>query len=206
VHDIAAVYFYGLAADAQMHGDLLGAPAFGDELQHFPFAGRQRGNRRGAAGGSAADAFLYDDIGHPRADVFAADHHRMDGFHHLVEGPVFQQIAGCPGAERLNEKTPVGVHRENDDLHGIILRQDLPRRIDAVQERHRDIHHDDIDGLLTRRMHRFTAVIHFGDYLHIRFLVYQHPEPLPEYLVIIGDHDAYLRLFQHIVPPHRFPC
>ena len=71
---------------------------------------------------------------------------------------------------------------------------DLPRRFDAVQQRHRHVENGDVGLVLFGQPHRLAAVARFRDHLPVRPLLEQLAQPLPDDGVIIGEEDPH--------PPH----
>jgi hypothetical protein len=100
----------------------------------------------------------------------------------------------------------VSVRRERDHLHFGKPRLDLPRRLDAVEPRHRDVHHHDVGRQLGREFHRRATLLGLGDYFEAGLCLDQRPQPVPHYLMVVAEknfngHGAILRPTQ--VPVSR---
>ncbi len=69
----------------------------------------------------------------------------------IVLGGILQQVGAGAGLKRLEHVALVGVHAQENDGGLRQLGGDLPRGFDAVQDRHGDVHHDDV------RLMQFSA-------------------------------------------------
>src|ERR1700751_1405614 len=67
---------------------------------------------------------------------------------------------------------------------------DLPRRVEPVQERHRQIEHHDVRLELVDGHEQRAAVRHFRD--DVTFRREEFFERLDEHRVVVGDDDAWL--------------
>ena len=68
--------------------------------------------------------------------------------------------------------------------------RDLPRRLDAVQQRHRDVEDRDVGLVLLGQAHRLAAVARLGDDLPVGPLLEHLAQPLADDGVIVGEEDA----------------
>ena len=70
------------------------------------------------------------------------------------------------------------------------VRAQAPRRLDAVEPRHADVHHDDVGPQPQRRLHRLGAVLRLADDLEVGLDVEHGPEAAAHERVVVGDEDA----------------
>jgi hypothetical protein len=104
---------------------------------------------------------------------------------------VLQQIAACTRLERSHVDV-VAVHREHEHLRAFDALQDLPRRLDAVQLRHRDVHDDDVRAELLDEIDRGPAVARFADDLDLLVRLEDAAQALSDHGVIVNQEDANL--------------
>lgn len=133
----------GLGADVQPKRDLLGGIALGKKLQHLPLSSRQE-----REGGRCGVVLHAQQVGHEcRANrgtyVRLSISHGADRTNQFGKITPLEKISGCPGAEHLGDVFERRVHGQSDDFHGWRFLMNLPRGFDAVEVRHRDVHHDD---------------------------------------------------------------
>src|SRR6185312_4364111 len=69
------------------------------------------------------------------------------------------------------------------------LLMDVPRGVDAVQERHADIQHCDARAELARHAHRIVAIGRFAHHVEA-FALQQGPKTLTEHGVVVCQHDC----------------
>ena len=74
------------------------------------------------------------------------------------------------------------------------------RRLQAVQQRHGDVHDDDVRLQLRGETHSFAAIRRFADHFHLGDAVKQKFQPGPYDPVIVRDQDA-----NHRSSPLPFP-
>ena len=98
--------------------------------------------------------------------------HRVD---QIVLGGVFQQICARTGLQGLQDIALVGMHAQKHDRRMRQFRRNLPRCLDAVQSRHRDIHHHNIGSMLLGKRDRLAAISGIRDHLKIRLAFEQQP-------------------------------
>ena len=70
------------------------------------------------------------------------------------------------------------------------LREDEPRRLDAVQLGHRDVHHDDVGPEEARLRDGVAPVGGLADDLEVRLLAEEGPEPLADDPVVVHQEDG----------------
>src|SRR5262249_41119291 len=101
----------------------------------------------------------------------------------------FQQVSRRARAERFRREIRILVHRQEDDPRGRQQPFQLPRRVDAVQERHRDVDDDDVGPQFDRGRHQRAAVRHRAD--DVALVGEQLLERLEQQRVIVGEQDAW---------------
>ncbi len=98
-----------------------------------------------------------------RAQVEVAALDLLDGLQQLGRGRALEQVAADAGLERAEDVLLVGVHGEDDHLRLREEAAELTRRLDAVQERHRDVHDDDVREGAAGLLDRLLAVLGGAD-------------------------------------------
>src|SRR5206468_2988721 len=76
---------------------------------------------------------------------------------------------------------------EDQDARGRGLLYDLPGAFDAVEQRHRDIHHNDVRTEGRRELYGLTAGLGFAGDFDIGFGFEQRAQSLPDDGVIVGQ-------------------
>ena len=186
-HNVGAVGFGGVDANAQEGGDFLVGFAFGEELENFAFAWGKAGTGtrgiRGKIGGIARG-------GNARGEVRFVLTKGVHGGEEDAVGVVFEDVAAGASVNNLLNEVVGFVHGEDEDF-------DFGRRfvnaasgLDAVEERHADIQDDDMrlefggffDGIATvgGLSADFPAVVRFE----------KGAETGANDGVVIGDEDA----------------
>src|SRR5215469_16090177 len=94
--------------------------------------------------------------------------HGADRACYLIERDVFQQVAACPGADRVEEVLFLVADRQHDDLcaGGDILER--PARLDTAAPRHTDVHEHHVGQRLARHPHCLFAIARLADELDSR--------------------------------------
>ena len=67
---------------------------------------------------------------------------------------------------------------------------DLPRGLDAVQNRHGQVHDDDVRLVLLRQRHRFAAVGGFRNHMKTFVAFEQHAEAFPDDRMVVRQKDS----------------
>ena len=96
----------------------------------------------------------------------------------------------APGVHGVAPQGLVAVHRQDHDREVRELGVDPPGRLDPVEDRHRDVHHDDVGLELAGQAHGLAAVAGLGDHRHAGVL--ERPaDRLAQELVIVGEEDPH---------------
>ena len=77
----------------------------------------------------------------------------------------FEQIPARARPHRREDRVVVLEHRQDEHTDIRAAADDLPRRLDPVQLRHMQVHHDDIRFELERKLDGVAAVRRFADEL-----------------------------------------
>jgi hypothetical protein len=124
-----------------------------------------------------------------RADVHAAGGRGADGVEQFLEGGRLGDVSGRPRLEHPRRPSLVDVAAEGHHPDAGRLVHDLPRRLDAVQPRHLDVHEDDVRPQLRRQGHRLAAVGGVGNDGQAGRLVDQAPQAVADERVVVPDED-----------------
>ena len=134
-HDAVLMKLDCARRNMQNRGDLFGGMALCHQLQDLALARGERIDDLLTGG-----AFLRD----RRCDVDPAGESLPDRRHQLGRGRVFEDVSRgtrFQGAIGINQ---IVMHGQDDDLRPRMRFTELPGGLDAVQERHRNVDHDDV--------------------------------------------------------------
>jgi len=156
-HDVGAVSFGGVDADAEDVGDFLVAFAFGEELEDFAFArgkaGTVRFGRVFARLGGRGDA---------KGEVGLVVAEGVDGGEEDAVSVVLEDIAAGAGFNDLMHEFVGFVHGEDQDLRAGRSFMNAAGGVHAVEERHTDIENSDIGFEFGGFFDGITAIHGFG--------------------------------------------
>jgi len=194
VHHLLAMFLNGLDADAQLGGDLLVRAAFGDQLQHFGFAGREVVGP--APGGLSADegfaALVAQALGNGRAEIGVASVRFANGFEQFVRGGLFDEISGSARLGQFLDVFVVTVGGKDQHFGGRNGAGDLPRGFQSVELRHGDVHDRDVRCEFAGELHGLAAIVRFTHDIDVTFGDQQRAQSLAHYGVIVGQNNSYL--------------
>ena len=180
-------------AHEQLLRDLgVGATA-GDGLEHLPLPFGELLEQGLAVGGGAglgtSGELLDETAGDLRGDERVPVGHDPHGVEEVDRERVLQQEAAGPGAERLVD---VLVEVEGGEDHDAcagerLVAGDPPRGLEAVHDRHADVHQHDVGALAGHERHRLGAVGGLTDDLDVGLTVEQHREAAAHERLVVGD-------------------
>ena len=116
---------------------------------------------------------------------------RLDRDDEVGRRHVLEQESAGPGAQRLDDVL-VGVERRQDQdvrVRRDAVADDPAGRLDAVEDRHPDVHDDDIGAEAPCRLDALLAVGRLPDHLDVGLVVEDHPEPGANELLIVDEDD-----------------
>jgi hypothetical protein len=158
-HDVGAMSFGGVDADAKNGGDFLVGLAFGEELQDFPLARSDAGagGARGFEGlaGIERGSETGGEIGAVMADG-------IDGGEEDTIGVVLENVAASAGSDDLLNEVVGFVHGKDENLGIARSRTDAGGGVHAIEKRHADIEDGDIGLQLTGFVNGIAAIRGFG--------------------------------------------
>ncbi len=145
VTDSGAVVFDGPYAEEELIGDLFVRLVFGDQFQHTPFDGSERGDLWFAVCqlGCAAAA-VEQQAGELRADIFLAGGHRANTLDDVGQGTIFDDVASHVQVKRLVKEVLILVHGQEDHRDFEASIADGPGNFKAVPARHIHIENGNI--------------------------------------------------------------
>jgi len=108
-----------------------------------------------------------------------------------------QQVGRSASPERLRRDVGILVHRDEDEPHRAIHLLDLPRGVEAVQQRHRQVEHHDVGMELADGFHERPSVGNASDDVTLRRE--QLLERLEQEGVVVGQDDAGLRHWGYLI-------
>src|SRR6185436_8640548 len=100
-------------------------------------------------------------------------------------GSLLKQISGRAGSYGLLDMFVISISRENNDFRSRHRFENLARSLPTVQQRHRQIHHNNFWPMLKSQLDRFTASLRFSDDMDVAFREKQSSKALPDNIVII---------------------
>ena len=116
---------------------------------------------------------------------------RPDRRQQLLRPGVLEQEAAGAGAQR-GEHVLVEVERRQDDHpRGRVAAalDQQPRRRDAVEPRHADVHQHDVGGRDRELLERVAAVLGLADDRHVRLRVDHHPQTRAHERLVVDEED-----------------
>ncbi|MDH6614991.1 hypothetical protein M2163_002099 [Streptomyces sp. SAI-135] len=119
--------------------------------------------------------------GHPGREERVALDHRPHGTQEFRRFGVLDQEAGGTGADRLEDVLVELEGGEHDHPHVLEagVPGDAPGRGETVEQRHADVHQDDVRPQFAHLAHRLLAVGGLPRHLDVRLRVEQGPETGP---------------------------
>src|SRR4051794_18958822 len=150
--DVAEVALDRLRADPETRGDLLVRHPGADERERLASAVAEVVAR--PRGAQLADARQRD----ARRQRRLARRGRADPRDDLVGGGVLEQVADRAVVQRLGDVLAVGERCERHDPGLAAGAHDPPRRLDAADARHLEVHEDDVRHVLGAHGDRLLAV------------------------------------------------
>ena len=190
VHDVRAMGLHGLHAEVQALGDLLRGETLRDELQHLPLPRCQQFPWVLSLADPAAvvlDHLVRDGGAQVRLSPTSRSHRDFE----LGRVGRLQQVPPSPDAERPQHVLLVGVHRQHHHLAaGGRSASELATHLETVQARQGHVDEGHVDVRALRPPQSLPAVPGFDDDLEPRDLLEQPPDPGPDEVVILDEHQT----------------
>ena len=133
-----------LLAQEERCGDLSVRPPLGQELEDLEFAGCELGKRLAGIGVTRRREEEPQAVGYLGAEDRLAVRDRPNRPERLFLNRALQLVAARSGADGGEHGFVVIVHRHHEHMDVLRLLEDAPRRVDAVEAGHVDVHDDDI--------------------------------------------------------------
>ena len=186
-HDIGAVRFSGVDADAEEGSHFLVGSAFGKELKDFALARSEprtgTGGFRGGAGGLERGGNAGGEIGFVTTDG-------IDSGEQDAVGIIFEDVSSRAGFDDLLNEIVGFVHGEDKDFgigRGFV---NATCCLYTVEQRHTDIENGDVGLELGSFFDRVTAVGGFGADLPIGMGFEERAKASADNGMVVGDEDA----------------
>ena len=179
--------FDRLDAQVQRRADLLGALAFGDELNDAPLARRQHFPEPLLA--RQVEGFEQP-LPHMTVKERLVRRQRLDRRNQQLIGTGFGKISARTGCESGIDLRLAVMHREYQYLDLRVALADLPCRLDAVHQRNAVIEDRHVGPGFPRLCDRVLAIGRLGDDLPAVVRLQNRPQAGSNDLMIIGDEDA----------------
>jgi len=108
----------------------------------------------------------------------------------LLRRVVLEHEAAGAGVERVEDVLVQRERRQDEDARRVLAGEDAPRRLQAVELGHADVHQH--DGRIEARHlgDRLAARAGLRDDLDVRLAGEQHAEAGPDHGLVVGDQDA----------------
>lgn len=174
-----------------------------DELEDFEFAVAQAGHRVRLVERPAVVHDLFETRPERVADVDLARQHGAHRLHDVLGGFLLHDVAASAGAERAHREVTLVVHREHDRGKPRHVHAEPLDEAETVLTGKTDVD----DGQVgTGGLHGFERRLHvprLAADAHVRFLLEEAADPLPDDRVIIHDQDGDLPLSIDPVVAHE---
>src|SRR6266849_6520422 len=194
LHDARAVGFHGLGRKRQGLRDRgIGAP-LDDQLQHVPFAQGEAVERADVR--AFAKVVVDHRLGDPMAQVALARPERADRLYHFFPRRFLQDVALRARLQRAVDVLGAQIHGQDQHARVWAFLDDAPRRLDAVELRHGDVHDDDVRAQTLRLGDRLATVARNRDHVYIAHFE-QGPKTVPDDRMIVGKEYR----DWHVTPP-----
>ena len=139
-HDVGAMSFGGVNADAEEGGDFFVGFALGEELKDFSFTRGKAGTRRLGAVGNRGGEFLgIEGAGYAGGEIGLTETEGFDGSEEDAVGVVLEDVAVRTGFDDLLNEIVGFVHGENEDFGTGRTEANAAGGINAVEKGHADI-------------------------------------------------------------------
>src|SRR5262249_48501776 len=145
---------------------------------------------------STATAILEQLLRDRRAEKRVAAARFADRLDEIGGGGLLHQVARRAERGELVHILVVAVGRQHEQLAGQALVNDLSRRLEPVELRHRDVHDDDVRQEFLRELHGLAAVLGLADDLDVGFGGQQGAETLADDGVVVSEQYRY---FFHVI-------
>lgn len=106
---------------------------------------------------------------------------------------VLRQVAACPGSERLQDRSIVGVSGEHDDGHLGVFGGQAPSRFDSVQHRHVQIEQNGVRVTVAHLLESLLSVGRRADHVDIGQQVEHEYQAFADTGLVVGDDDPQRR-------------
>jgi len=189
--DVGAVSFDGVRGDVEVGGYFLVGFAFGEELEDFAFPGGEEivGIDDALLAEHANVVFREQATDSGTEEGFAL-RDRVEGGKELRGSGILEEIAASAGIEGAHDVGFVGMHAEHDDAGGGRLFKDGLSGLNAVEERHGDVHNNDVGRQRGRKGDGVAAVIGFADDFEIGLALEESAEAGAHDGMIVCEKDA----------------
>ena len=184
------VFLDRLDADVQIGGDLLVPLPLGDQLDHFQFPGRERGDKFFLRPGLAGGILPLDALGDGRAEETVPRMHLPDRPGEDLRRGLLDEVAGHAHGESPADVGVVAVRREDDYFCLGQRGQNLLGGAQPVEQRHRDIHHHHGRAELLGQRHRLAAIVRLAHDHDHGIELQQAAKALAHDLVVIGQQNS----------------
>ena len=141
-------------------------------------------------GRPAGAALLDERRGDARGERRRALRRGLDPREQLLGLGVLEQVAGRARVERVGDPPPVGERRQDDDARPVLAAADRARGLDAVHDRHLQVHEDDVGVAVRAAVDGLLAVARDAHDLDAVAGLEQAGDPDADDLVVVGDQDT----------------
>jgi hypothetical protein len=191
-HDVGAMSFGGLYADAEEVRDFLVALSLGEKLKDFAFAGCQTAPRRrvGRIRAPRPQGRIGACPRNPGGKIRFVTMESVHRGNQITIRIILQNVAASPGFENfLNQEFGV-MHSENKDFRFRGKLADLARGFHAVEEGHTDVEDGHVRLELTGFLNSFATVGSFGANLPAVPGLQEGAEVGADNMMVIGYEDS----------------
>jgi len=137
------------------------------------------------------DEALEQAAGDLRGQQGVAGHDGAHAFDELVGRSAFEQKAAGAGTDRLIDVLVEVEGREDQHLgRRVGAGEQAPGGFQAVQNRHADVHQDEVGRKLSYLGERVAAVVGLADDVEVGLGLEDHPQPAADQCFVVDDQDA----------------
>ena len=168
LHQVGPMAFDSIGAYIEYRRRFLVRFPFRYELQNLALSFRQKIVRiLDMVFAHQPDVIFQQCLRNRRRKKWPAGDNRADGAFHVFICFVLEQVAAGSGIQSPYHVAFIRVHAKDDNRGTRILVKDLTDRLQAIEQRHADVHDYDVRLKLVGETYRLPAIGGFSDYLHV---------------------------------------
>ena len=191
-HEMLPVLVDRFEADTQFRRDLFVGLAFGNQLEHLHLAWTQPVDSLLELSPAARRLLIAtgEALGDGGAEKRFSFMHFPNRRGQNMRGGLFEQKSRGAYLSHLLDVRVIIVRGENEHLGVRKVFANLTGGFQAIEQRHRDVHHDHGGTKFPRELHGLAAGFRFTDHFNVAFVLQQRPKTFSDDLVVFSQQDS----------------